>query len=199
LCWLRDRLGVSVLACDYRGFGASGGEPRLRACGDDQVAAYDWLRRRLGADRPIAVYGRSIGAGMASRLAAERPVAALVLEAPPRNAAEVIAHWSRTVVPWYARWFLRLEPEPGLVGDPVYPVDTIGRVRAPLLVLHGDRDAVIPSSHGQRVYELATMADKTLVIVRGAGHDDIGLAREPVAGMVGGFIARTMMGSKVVE
>ena len=195
LCWLRDRLGVSVLAMDYRGFGVSGGEPRLRACADDQLAAYDWLRGRLGDQRPIAVYGRSIGAGMASMLAAERPVAALVLEAPPRNAKAVIRFWSRTLIPWYARWFLRLEAEPALVDVHVYPVDTIARVRAPLLILHGDHDTVIPCSHGQRVYALATTADKTLVVVPGATHDDIGLEREPVATRVAGFIARTT-GSK---
>lgn len=154
--WLPDRT-TYLLA--YRGYGASDGAPDEAALVADAMALYDQVR----ADHPraeIAVFGRSLGSGVASQLAARRPVAQLVLATPFDSLATAAqAHYRWAPV----RWLLR---------DRYDSASALRAYRGPLLILRAGRDRVVPPSSTQRLLE-ALPQPPTLVTLAQAGHDDI--------------------------
>ena len=107
------------------------------------------------------LWGESLGTGVAVALAAEKPVGRVVLESPFSSAADVGAA-SYPFVP------VRL-----LMKDQFRSDLRIGKVTAPVLMLHGDRDSVVPIALGERLYAL-TKAPKRFVRFPGGGHDDLG-------------------------
>lgn len=127
------RQGVAVLLVEYPGYGRSGGAPGEASIREAVLAAYDWAVRQPGIDSTrIIAHGRSLGGGAAAILAAERPVAALVLES------------SFSSVRAFARGF----GAPGfLVRDPFDTRTRLATIAAPVLLLHGRHDAVIPTWH----------------------------------------------------
>jgi len=149
--------GVGALFVSYRGFGASTGSISEAGFMTDALTAYDFLRARGVAAEEIATVGESLGTGVAVQLAAQRPVAALVLEAPFTAAVDVAAE----VYPWLP---VRL-----LMKDKFISRDHIARVKAPLLIFHGDADGIIPVAQGRKLFALAN-EPKELVILAGEGH-----------------------------
>lgn len=152
---LRDA-GFSVLAYDYRGYGLSGRRaPSERSAYQDLAAAYKHLTGALGVPpERVILHGRSLGGGIASELASRQPVAGLVLESTFVSAFQVAV--PRRIFP-----FDRFGTERRL-----------GEIRAPVLVIHGTRDEVIPFWHGARLLERAN-APKQHFWVEGAGHNDL--------------------------
>jgi fermentation-respiration switch protein FrsA (DUF1100 family) len=150
--------GCAVLALDYRGYGKSDGRPSEGGLSLDAEAAYDHLLQSGYQAGRIILHGESLGTAVAVALAARRPCAAVVLEAPFTSAREVAA----TILPFLG---------PALV----WGFDSrarIRRIRAPLLILHGDRDATIPLRLSQSL--LAAAPDpKSFWLVPHAGHNDI--------------------------
>ena len=131
------RWGWAVLLLEYPGYGRSAGKPSEASITAAILAAYDWARGdpRIDATR-IVPYGRSLGGGPATQLAAERPVAALILESP------------FTSVRAFARHYLA----PGfLVRDPFDNLNALRNYRGPLLVIHGSHDEIIPVAQGRAV------------------------------------------------
>jgi uncharacterized protein len=150
-----NRLGLSILIFDYRGYGQSEGVPSEAGTYADARAMNAWLRER--APGPVVYLGESLGAAVATYLATEDPPAALVLEAP---FASVQAMASATVPG--AGWLFRTR------------YDTLGivsRAGAPLLVLHGDADEVVPHRQGRAVFD-AALEPKIFVTLAGARHND---------------------------
>jgi fermentation-respiration switch protein FrsA (DUF1100 family) len=166
LRWRVDRFraliadGSGLVALSYRGYGGSSGRPTEAGLVDDALAAYAFTRARYEPAR-IALWGESLGSGVAVALAAERPVGHVVLEAPFTSAADVGArHY----------WFV---PVRLLMKDQFRSDLRIGKVKAPVLVLHGDRDRVVPIALGERLYDLVN-PPKRFVRFPGAGHEDLG-------------------------
>jgi len=149
--------GSPVLMIDYRGYGKSGGRPSEDGIYRDADAAYDYLLKSHSA-RQIIVQGESLGTAVAVDLASRRPCAAVVLEAPFTSGKDVAS----TVLP--------------IIGPLViWSFDSqkkIGRIRAPILIIHGDRDEIIPTRLGQRLFASAP-EPKSIWIVPGAHHNDI--------------------------
>ena len=108
----------------------------------------------------IVLYGESLGSGVAVSLAAERPVGGLILEAPFSSLADVSQHHY-----WYlpARW---------LILDKWESIGVIDRVTAPLLVIHGDRDSIVPIRFGRRLYE-AAKGSKDFLVIPDGGHNNL--------------------------
>lgn len=152
--------GFGALFVSYRGYGASTGKISEQGFITDALTAYDFLIGRGVAAKDIALVGESLGTGVAVQLAAMRPVGAVVLEAPFTAAVDVAAE----IYPWLP---VRL-----LMKDQFRSRDVIGKVKAPLLIIHGDADRVIPVAHGRKLHELAN-DPKELVILPGASHDMI--------------------------
>ncbi|MBD3678355.1 MAG: alpha/beta fold hydrolase [Rhodobacteraceae bacterium] len=155
------RAGRTVAAMEYPGGGGIPGTPsedRLKA---DALAAYDWLVQHH--DGPIVVHGYSMGTGLAQHVAAERPVAAIILDAPFVKMCELMARASwlpACILPGIQRWnSAALVPE----------------LSAPVLIQHGGADELIPIGHGQRLAGLMHDAglDVSFHAVPDATHVDL--------------------------
>jgi fermentation-respiration switch protein FrsA (DUF1100 family) len=132
--------GVGLLAIDYRGYGGSTGAPSEAGLIADARAAYDYAAVRYGAR--IAVWGESLGTGVAVALAAEKPVTHVILDAPYSSAVDVAAD---------LYWFL---PVRLLMKDQFRSDLRIANVKAPALILHGEADDTIPIRYGEKLFAL---------------------------------------------
>ncbi len=159
--------GLNVLLFDYRGYGGNPGSPTEAglACDARAARAYVATRPAVDADR-IVYFGESLGAAVATTLAVEHPPAALILRSPFSSMADLGGlHYPFLPV----RWLLR---------DRFDSIDRIALVRAPKLVVAGDRDRIVPMEHSQRLFDRAG-SPKTLVTIRGADHNDQTLTAGP--------------------
>ncbi|MFL5258696.1 MAG: alpha/beta hydrolase [Hyphomicrobiales bacterium] len=152
--------GLGVLFLSYRGYGGSTGSPTEAGLVLDALAAYDWLAERGVAASEIVVVGESLGTGVSVQLATQRKIGALVLEAPFASAADIAAK----LYPWLP---VRL-----LMKDQFDSLSRIREVRAPLLVIHGERDELIPLDEGRRLFAAAN-EPKEMMIVEGGSHGSI--------------------------
>jgi uncharacterized protein len=166
LAGLVDRLraiaagGIGIVALSYRGYAGSSGQPSEQGLLLDAAAAYAFTSARYSADR-IVVWGFSLGTGPAVAIAAEQPVAKLILEAPYTSMVDVAgSHFP--IVP--IRFLLR---------DRFHSDERIARVTAPLLIMHGERDLTIPIRFGERLFGLAP-GPKRMVRFPEGGHNDLG-------------------------
>jgi fermentation-respiration switch protein FrsA (DUF1100 family) len=150
--------GFGVAFLSWRGYGGSTGSPSETGLLTDAKAAYDHLRGLgIPADR-IVLVGESLGTGPAVITATANPVAAVILEAPYSAAVDV----ARQAYPWL--------PVGLLMKDQYRSRDHIDRIGAPLLVLHGDNDRVIPPGFGKRLFE-AAQDPKTFLSLGPVGHN----------------------------
>jgi len=156
---LLARLGAHVLLLDYRGYGRSEGRPDEAGVYADARAG---LRHLVGPrglpERRVVLFGSSLGGAVAVELAQGRGVAGVVLESTWSTLSDVAANAFGPL----ARPFTR-----GRFDS----LQKIGRLRAPLLFLHGDRDDIVPLALGRRLFDAAP-EPKAFEILRGAGHND---------------------------
>jgi uncharacterized protein len=150
--------GFGAAFLSYRGFGGSTGTPTEAGLMTDAHTAYAFLAAQGVAPGKIVVLGESLGTGVAVQLAASLPVGAVILEAPYTAAVDIAAR----VYPWLP---VRL-----LMKDQFASAAHIAMVTAPLLVMHGTEDTVIPLAFGQRLFAAAN-APKLFHSVQGAGHE----------------------------
>jgi fermentation-respiration switch protein FrsA (DUF1100 family) len=165
--WLVEA-GYQVFMYDYRGFGKSGGEPDRRGMIEDVKGAFAYVRSRKDVDAGRLVsYGHSLGGAKSVAALAEKHVdglRAVVIDgafASYQAMARVVGG----------------ELGAGLITDEFSPKDFIGKISGTsVLVIHGDRDLVVPISQGKQLFDLAN-EPKTLFEVKDGGHGD-SLARE---------------------
>ena len=151
--------GTGLVAVDYRGYGGSTGHPTETGLTIDAETAYAFAAERYPAAR-IAVWGKSLGTGVATALAAERPIGRLVLEAPFTAAVDLAAR-RYPFVP--VRWLMKDQFRSDL---------HIAMVAAPLLVLHGARDPIVPIEYGERLFGLAHEPKRFVRFAQGE-HEDL--------------------------
>lgn len=151
--------GNGLLAVSYRGYGGSTGSPSEQGLLADAAAAYAFAAARVPPER-IALWGESLGSGVAVALAAEQTVGRMVLEAPFSSAVDIGAN---------VYWFL---PVRLLMKDQFRSDLRIARVKAPLLIVHGTQDGVVPIRFGERLFALANEPKRMIRIDRG-GHNDL--------------------------
>ena len=154
------RAGHAVLLFDYRGYGGNPGSPTETGLAADARAARGFLLSRPDVRAGSIVYfGESLGAAVAVGLASEHPPAALVLRSPFTDLADA----GRVHYPYL--------PVRTLLKDRYDSIGRIGSVRAPLLVLAGGADTIVPAVLSRRLYEAAA-GSKRYVEIPGADHND---------------------------
>ena len=152
-----QRRGVAVLSVDYRGYGGNPGSPEEDGLIADAAAAAEHLASRPGISR-LVYFGESLGAAVLTGLAERRPPAALVLRSPFTSLLDV------------ARAHLPLVPQ-GVIDDRWDSLGRIASIQAPVLVLAGTADSVVPYGQSLRLFEAAP-GPKRLVTFEGADHND---------------------------
>lgn len=153
--------GHAVLLVDYRGYGGNPGRPSETGIVADVRAARDWLAEDPRIDPERIVYlGESVGSSAAAALAAEAPPLALVLRSPFSELAEV----GRSAYPFL--------PIRTLLRERHAVAEHAARFDGPVLVVAGDRDRIVPLELSRRV---ATAIDADLLVIEGAGHNDLAL------------------------
>lgn len=163
--------GVSVLLFDYRGYGGNGGRPTEQGLAADARAARAYLLDRADVDPARLVYfGESLGAAVALGLAAEPTSGpaprAVILRSPFTSLADV----GRVHYPFL--------PVGRLLRDRFANLERVAQLRAPLVVIAGDRDSIVPLAQSRALYDAAPQP-KIFVLVRGADHNDDALLWGP--------------------
>jgi alpha-beta hydrolase superfamily lysophospholipase len=155
---LYRRANLDLFMLDYRGFGKSSGhiesEAQLHA---DVRAAWAHIAAKYEGRHRVFV-GRSLGTGLAATLAAEVQPELTLLISPYQS----IASLAGEIYPWVPGALLRY---------PLRTDEALPRIKGPVLLLHGDRDATIPVEHSRRL--LAAVPTARLAVIEGAGHNDL--------------------------
>lgn len=153
--------GLSVFLFDYRGYGKSQRDrPSEKGLHQDAIGAYDYLTRvrKIRSER-IVLFGRSLGASVVGELAQWKPAAALILESSfPSIEAVAKLHYGGLPVHWLLKAEFRL-------------IDRLPRLSLPKLIIHGDKDDIIPLELGRQVYESAK-PPKEWYVIQGADHNN---------------------------
>jgi uncharacterized protein len=151
--------GIGLVALEYRGYGGNPGSPSERGLIADGEAAYAFAAAHYPVKR-IVFWGQSLGSGVAVVVAAEKPVGRVILEAPFTSAVAVAS-----IRYWYM-------PVRLLMKDQFHSDRRIEKITAPLLILHGVHDQVVPFAMGERMFELANKP-KHIVRFLDGGHEDL--------------------------
>jgi fermentation-respiration switch protein FrsA (DUF1100 family) len=151
--------GIGLVGLEYRGYGGLGGSPSENGLIEDAEAAYAFAAARYPVAR-IVLWGESLGTGVAVALAAEKPVGRVILEAPFTSTEAVGAR---------RYWYL---PVRFLMKDQFHSDRRIGKVTAPLLILHGVHDQTVPYAMGEQLFNLANKP-KHIVRFLDGGHEDL--------------------------
>ncbi len=162
-----NRIGVNFLAADYRGYGRSTGHPTVASMMQDGHTIFqfvtNWLAQN-GFTGPLMLMGRSLGSASAIELAAAHPdrVSGLIVESGFAYAGPLLQ-------------LLGIDPAAiGFHEETAFShLDKITRFRGPLLIIHAEFDHIIPFSDGQALFEASASANKTLLKIPAANHNDI--------------------------
>ena len=155
------RIGVNILAVDYRGYGKSEGKPDESGVYHDADAAYDYLaeQRHFRAE-DIVIYGHSLGGAVAINLASRRPCGGLIVQSSFTSARAM------------ARRMFAIPLIEYVVKSRFDSLEKIRDVHAPILIVHGTRDTVVPFGMGQELFAAAP-EPKRFFPIEGAGHNNL--------------------------
>ena len=161
---LHDALEASVFIFDYRGYGESEGTASEAAMYEDAEAALEYLRsiKALDPAESIVLFGRSLGGAVAVEMAARHQVRGVIVE----SAFTSVRDMARKAYPFL--------PSGLLVQMLESRFDALSRipdVHSPVLVLHGDRDDLVPFEHGRKLFD-AGNDPKSFYLIEGASHND---------------------------
>lgn len=161
-----NELGLNLFVADYRGYGASQGRPTLRNTVSDACSVLNGLQDIIRRERycdAVFVMGRSLGSMSAIEIACrhQEEIRGLIIESGFAAFVSLLAH-------------LGLSPDSLGIHDSEFPnlakMRTIG---SPTLIMHGENDGIIPASEAQELFRTSAAVDKRLLVIPGAGHNDI--------------------------
>lgn len=178
---LFHRLGLSTLIIDYRGYGQSGGRTSEAGTYEDSQAAWRFATAVKGyGDNEIVIWGRSLGAAVATQLAVNHACAALIIESTFTSIPELAkAHYPLLPVRLIAR--LRYDN-----------LSRVANISSPMLVVHSREDLVVPYDHGQSLYRSAGSAFKEFLEIGGAHGDGYATSGALYENGVAAFLDRVL-------
>jgi len=154
--------GFGLLAIDYRGYGASEGSPSEQGLYQDARAAVGYATHMLHLPvNKIVLYGESIGTGVAVQMGTEFPAGAVVLQSP-YTSIEAIAKGRYPFLPVHM-----------LLEDRFDSISKVERIHAPLLVIHGEGDTIIPVQEGKTLFARANNPKEIVFFPQ--GHNDLSI------------------------
>jgi alpha-beta hydrolase superfamily lysophospholipase len=158
------RIGLSVMVVDYRGYGWSTGKPLISTLLSDAEKVLLSLPEIVGQKNPVFVMGRSLGSAPASHLAATHPdlLKGIIIESGFAHAPSI-----------FGRLIGLPDSLTAKVPDVFDNARKIAAADLPLLVIHGERDTLIPVQNGQELYDVSPTTNKTILRIPGAGHNDL--------------------------
>jgi pimeloyl-ACP methyl ester carboxylesterase len=151
--------GFDVLLVEYRGYGGSGGEPSAEALLKDSLEVYDWYKE--DPSDWVFLYAHSLGTGVASYVASQRPVRSMALEAPYAVFSDVAAS-KHPIFPVRA-----------LFKHEINSAEYLKDNDTPVLITHGKRDQVIPLEFGKALYDSLDAENARMEVIENAGHNDL--------------------------
>jgi pimeloyl-ACP methyl ester carboxylesterase len=164
---LYNRLGINLLAADYRGYGRSDGQPTVSSMMRDCHTILDYIqtwRDDKGYTGPLIVMGRSLGSASAIELASTRgdEIDALIIESGFAFAIPLLR-------------LLGVDPDPLDLSEAngFANLDKIRRYSGPTLIIHAEHDHIIPFSDAEALYEAGAARYKRLLKIKNADHNDI--------------------------
>ena len=152
--------GNGLLMMSYRGYSGSTGKPSEQKNISDALLTYDWLASQGVIPKDIILYGESLGTGVSVQVAIQRQVSGIILEAPYTSLTDV----GQRVYPYLP---VRL-----LMKDRYESSKYIKDINAPLLILHGQHDFVVPVDLGKELYRLAK-EPKEIALYPNGQHSDL--------------------------
>lgn len=176
-------LGWNALLFDYRAYGKSTGSPSdlsELALLTDAQAAYDWLKAEGIIEREVIVWGHSLGSSVATLHIGKNHPAALILEDPFPS----VLSMARSAYPW-------LMLQDFMVWDKFETLPILRTSKIPKLIMHAERDEVVPIKLGQAVFAEAS-EPKEWILLHGIGHSDFPSVHKDYAGQLKGFAARAL-------
>jgi len=176
------KAGCSVLLYDYRGYGLSTGNPTISGILADGLSVYDYVHDKLHfPDNKIFLYGESIGSGVTSNLAVNRPCAGVILQ----SGIASLPAMGRKLFPMLYVYPDFAYPEPHLDN-----VAAMEQITAPILFLHGKKDTIVPFQHSQEMFAGAH-EPKQIVLLEDCGHNDMGVQNtEQFQGSIKAFVEK---------
>lgn len=149
---------ISSLMIDYHGYGLSQGKPSEASCYLDALTSWDFFTQKRGIDpKKIVLFGESLGGAVAIDLAVKKEVGAVILESTFTNIGAVMGRF--------------IPGTKGLLKGKFDSLSKISSLKAPLLILHGDEDELVPYESGRKLFENAN-EPKEFFTIRGAHHND---------------------------
>jgi alpha-beta hydrolase superfamily lysophospholipase len=154
------QFGYEVIVMDYRTYGKSTGELSEKNLYNDAQLFYDRALTYFAEDK-IIVYGRSLGASIATKIASENSPSKLILETPFYSLTDLVKE--------------KFSPLPvsGLLKYRFPSNQFIKNTECPVIVIHGTNDAVVPYRSGLKLYEEIPESQGTLITIEGGGHNDL--------------------------
>ena len=151
--------GYDFFMFDYRGFGKSSGKRTEQALYNDAQSVYKWLSTVYPEDQ-IVIYGRSMGSGVATRIASWNHPKMLILDAPYYSFLYQVRRYGFWLpLKWLLRYKMRLD-------------QFIKKVTCPIFIIHGDKDRLLSYKQGKMLAEL--VSDRaTLITIEGGHHNDL--------------------------
>lgn len=169
-------LGYDVLLASYRGFGGNAGDPTEEGLYKDARAWADWaLSRQSNANQPVIFYGESLGTAVASKMAAEYEVQALILETPMTSVADVAAER----YPYF--------PVKRLTKDKFDTLSRMSLIAEPVLIMGAGKDKIVPVEHS-RILKNAAKSPAEMIIIEDGHHSN--LHEFEIYGVIDRFLER---------
>lgn len=159
---IQKHVPVNALVIDYRGYGKSTGKPTRRGVIIDAQSMYQYLIHRGLTNSDISIYGMSIGGAIGLELAIREKVKSIVIQSSIMSIKEA----AKDIYPALPQFMIK--------NDLFNSTENIKKINVPVFISHGENDETVSVRHSYKLYELANKP-KTLLILKGAGHNDLGV------------------------